>query len=699
MPASVFSQTAGEDFKPNSLAAGYGGSLVVKVRDPSAIYWNPALLSSAKDRELLISINKAFGFDFIGFNQFVPLYGTFGVALSRSSFLTDNVDRGTLAWGRKIVNGLSWGVNFDLSTLQDEWYAAAGWGIFIGNPNVGSLDYRWQDFKKSTLLDKLNFGFTMRNIPLSSKLYDTSARLGFSYLLPLEGILLNTGYHFRKGDNSSHLGLGFELNRNLTLFTGVQELEFDKWGVGMSYSQDNFIFNLAYSTELERILVTLSSRLGAKPADLASHYYERGTKYLKSSDYKSAISELKKYLFFDLHESKSDTARKLVLTLERRNAKRQFLADSLYTVADLLTAKGEAQSLRAALMLLKVLELDSNHVRANMKLMSLKPAIQDFIKKSLQDGANECDSENYAEAQTYFKRVLLFENDNESALSYLSKINQIYDEKSEELFVQGVVFFQQKNYKNARAAFKQSLDYYPGKQVALTYLNRTDNRLKEVEQEIKALLQSGQSLEQRKRYIAATIKYEEILKIDKANVEAKARIAKLKPKERLEKRALIQKREKVSLYLSQAEDSFQRKEWKNAVDLYSEVLAINAKNVKAIQGKKAAEKKLQIGTLLDAAQSDVKSENYLEAFNKYKKVLDLEPENDAAKTRLSDVKKNIDLLVEAHFNKGIKLYTEDNYQGAIIEWSEALKLNPDHTGSLEYKKQALERLKALKQMK
>ncbi|MFQ5753059.1 MAG: tetratricopeptide repeat protein, partial [bacterium] len=539
---------------------------------------------------------------------------------------------------------------------------------------------------------------TIRNIPIVNKLFEPSAFLGASYLLPGEKLLLNTGYHIREGENTKHVGLGMELNRYVTIFTGFEELTFNKWGAGMTYSQDNFGFNLTYAAELKKLLVTLTVRLSPNPKVLAAPYYERGTEYFKSGNYKYATKELKKYLSYDLQESNSDTARFLVKALEKKSTRKQFVVDSLYIVVDKLLNKREPQYLRAALILTNIIRLDENNLKARTKLTAIKPVLDDFIRKSLADGISEYASKKFHDAKNSFKRVLLFDNNNESALLYLSRIDSVFTLLGTESFYRGIGYFHQNNYTMANKEFMRALSYNPNMQEARSYLARTNKKLNSLERQVRLLLKEAHTLEKRKKYIDATRVYNEVLKLDGGNEEARARIAKLKPKQRVEKKSLLEKREKAALYFAQAEKFFQQQDWRSAFELYEEVLELDPSNLKAIQGKKEAQKKLQIRTLLVEARKNFIERKYVEALNDYKKVMVLAPDNVDSKIGFAETKNKIDDLVEEYFNDGINLYTLDRYQEAIEKWDKALQLNPNHKGSLEYKKQAQERIKALKKL-
>ncbi|MFQ5825137.1 MAG: tetratricopeptide repeat protein [bacterium] len=739
-PSYLFSQSEVENFAPGSRAIGYGGSLVVQVRDPSAIFWNPAVLSGLKDRELLISINEPFGFDLVSLTQFIPLYGTYGIAFSRITTSTESVDRGTVALGREIVKRFSVGTIFNIEKREDDWFATAGLGFFIGNSQIGTLGQNWRDISNSKLLDKLNLGLTIHNIPLSEKLFEPSALLGFSYIFPSMGLLINSGYHLLNGDKTSHFGIGLEISRNITVFSGIEEGDFNKWGAGIDFTHDNFLFDVTYSTEFKRILITLSARISPKPEVLAEPYYESGTTYVKSGNYISAAREFKKFLSFDLNESKTDTVRQLVNVLDKRITRTQIKVDSLFAVAEKLLTQGDPQYLRSALILTKILELDNSNLNARRKLTSLKPVIDEFVKKSLVDGINEFDSKKYFAARDIFRRIILFDNKNEVALKYISEVDRILNDLGEEYFNRGVGYYHQKNYYVAKEEFLRALKYNPNSEVSKSYLRRTNEKIEDLQQQIITLFQAGQKFESKRKYVAAANKYLQVLKLDKDNQKTKKKLANLRPKidrfvkkkyreglkfyheERFDEaqeafltvlsidpkhRAArknltnlqIERKDKALSYLTQAEDYFQKQDWQSALELFTKTLKIDPTHSMAAQRKKETLRQLQITNLLEEGRNKYNAQNLIEAVEIYNKVLQLDSNNDQAKKELTKCKEKINEKVEKYFNEGINFYTLDRYEEAIEKWNEALKFDPNHKGSLEYKQKALQRLKALKALK
>lgn len=740
IPPHIFSQTQVEEFKPSSRAIGLGGSLVVQARDPSAMFWNPALLTSLWGRALLISVNQPFTFDFAGFTQFVPLYGTVGVALSRVVTSAETVDKGTLAWGRKFGPRVSLGMNVNIQKQMDDWFAAGGVGMLIGNTQVGTLEHRWRDYQSSKLMDRLSLGLSVKNIPLSDQLFAISGQFGMSYLFPNPGLLLNSGFHIRKGANTAHFGMGYEVNRYVTIFTGFEDMDFSQWGLGMGYTHDNFVLNLTYSREFSRLLFTLSARISPEPEALAVPYYRHAAENFKAKKYRSASRQYRQYLTFELHNLESDTAYHRIRILERKLARDRILVDSLHAVASRSLAQGETQYLRVAVILGKILELDSDNLKARTKLATLKPYIEKFVKRSLADGIFEFREENFFRAKESFNRVLLFDKENQVALSYIARTDQILANLGEEYFYRGVGYFMERNYTWAKEEFVRAMKYNPKLREAKSYLERTLTKLAENQKQVAALIREGQALEKRNRHAEAAKRYLEVLKLDQDNELVKARMATLKPKvarlvskkyneglQHLRAQAYIkaqqafstvlsidpehrkartqllnlrkEKRQTAASYMAQAEEAFQKEDWRAALEMYSKVVKLEPGNSKATQGRRAAEEKLEIDVLFQQGRNYFNNGNYRQAAITFERILQLDPDNRVAKVELDATEIKIDELLEQYFNDGINLYTLDRYEEAIEMWNKALNLRPDHKGSIDYKKQALDRLAALKRLK
>lgn len=728
-----------QGFKPDARSISLGGSAVVQARDPSAMFWNPSLLAGLKDRAILLSVNEPFEFNLASFTQFVPLLGTFGVSLMRVPLPEDELDRGVFAWGKELNHWLSFGTNLNFQRESSKWFAATSWGLVIGNPVIGTLNQPWGSYPKAGFLDKFSFGFTVHDIPLSEQVVETSVLTGMSYLFPSTRILLNSGYHIQEGNNTKHVGLGYGLTDRFVVYSGLEEFDFDNLAFGAGLTHDNFSVNFSYSRQTEKLQITISARLSPHPEEIAQPYFERGMDAFENGNRRTALHNLKRYLAFGPASSGVDTARALVDMVEQRQARVQSTVDSLFRVANNYLTPRDPQFLRAALNLTRVLEFDPENQAAREKLEVLSPYVDDFIQKSIEEGRMQLENKNYEEARKLFRRILFFEKNHNVALQNLATIEQAMAELGEEHFYRGVGFYRQKNYHLAKDEFNTALNYNPNLREAASYLRRTNAKIDEAENKIEKLLNSGQALELRADYFEATNTYLRVLELDPDNRKARNRIANLRPRvdELVEQkfrnaqsyfqdekyilaeealrevlsidpqlrdarkeltRLRLEKRSKIQDYLKQAETAASEKDWQRAEELYAKVLSLDQTNARAREGQAEVQRQIRVSGHISQAEELFSQGDYPGAIEEYEKALRVDPDHSEALKKQQKTQQALDEQVERLFNQGINLFTLDQYEEAIAKWNEVLKLAPNHKGALEYRKQAHERLTALKNL-
>lgn len=745
LPQLLFGQAAVERFLPGSKSWGLGGSLVTQARDPSAIFWNPAALSGLKDREFLLSFDDFFGYNFVGLTQFLPTYGTFGIALSRipmsdsTGIAAGHVSRGSLAWGFELFRGFAFGSNLNVEKYASDFALSGGVSLFLGNPRIGSLDYGWSEASPFQALDRLSLGITLHNVPLMHKNFEPSLLLGLSYLFPVNGILLNGGYHITQGKDTAHLGIGLEFSKRLCLLTGVED--FDNFGIGLSFREDIFNIDLTYLNDEERFNLTISARISQNPRALAETHFKSGQIYAHDKKYKLALQEYKNYLSYGLDSPRDRNVRKAIGRLEKQIASVKILVDSLYVVSQKLVAKREGKRLLgAALILNRILDIDPGYDKAREDLKVLRPVVDKFINFSFAEARQKFDAGEYVAAKQILDRILLFRKHDPKVLDFAEKLDDELTAIGEDYFYRGIGYYRQNKYEQAREQFLMASEYNANLEEVPIYLKRIEEKLKAKQDQIDQLMQEGQSLETRNNYVDAVQKYLQVLDLDNANEEAKSRIAYLKPKveqyvnDRFEEglryyrhgdfpraenlfelvlsidpkhsgaRSNLgslrnERRAKISSYLSEAEAYLQNQDWPNALRFFELVLTINPDNVKANDGKKQAERLLQIDALYQEARKYVQGQNYPEAVEIYERILEMDPKNEKARIELIRAQGQIEELVSQYFNQGIDYFTLERYKDAIAMWDKALELNPNHERSLEYKKQAIERLRAIEALK
>ncbi len=83
----------------------------------------------------------------------------------------------------------------------------------------------------------------------------------------------------------------------------------------------------------------------------------------------------------------------------------------------------------------------------------------------------------------------------------------------------------------------------------------------------------------------------------------------------------------------------------------------------------------------------------------FSQVLERDPRNLDAKNFLERTRELLLPEVDKFFRAGLQYYTKENYRAALQEWDKALAIQPNHAGTLEYRKRAEDKLKALEKLK
>jgi tetratricopeptide (TPR) repeat protein len=89
----------------------------------------------------------------------------------------------------------------------------------------------------------------------------------------------------------------------------------------------------------------------------------------------------------------------------------------------------------------------------------------------------------------------------------------------------------------------------------------------------------------------------------------------------------------------------------------------------------------------------------MDALRVFLQVLDRNPRHREATELIDRTRQILKPEVETFFRIGLQLYTKENYKLAIEEWDKALLIDPNHQGTVEYRKRADEKLKALEKLK
>ncbi len=729
-----WSQSRLLSFSPGAASLGYGRTGVVEIYDPSALYWNPAILGALRSNQSIVAIHQPFLLNYAGYSHFFPLYGSFAVNIGKTDGSEDAIEFGGFGWGFQLSRHFYAGFAFNAFQIGHEGWTTGGVGFLFKpmSPSPAEQNFTGNGFLASPYIaDRLTIGFAVQNIPLVVSDYDHQIRLGLSYAITEYGPKIVYAYHFQRGLDTGHFGLVSTPMKNLQIFAGMQDFNPEQFAFAVNLALDNFKLGLAYSLKDEKVAFTASFRIGPAATTLAAQASQKASLLLAEGKRRQALREGKKALAYD---PKQAEASKIVAELEPVIKAENKHIDSLFLMARGFEKKG--WYIKAATTYLKILRLDPQNSEAETAIQLIRPKVNIYTEKLYQLGVRYFNRGDYKKAKGIFESILLVRHDHRSSREYLNKIEEIYRKQAEEHYYTGLGFYSQRNLDRAEEEFKAALELEPNYKDALDYLERIKKDRQQNVQRIKTLTAQAQAAEKKGYWVRALNTYRQILQIDPANKEARQKSTLLQRKinsfaaqqyvrgQNAYKKGDLQAAQKAfravlsvqpghngarhylnlinestnnraEKYMRLANDYYQNENWEAAISILDSVLSISPNSASARQLRDKALSKLGTEKILEHAKSQYLSGQYLQALEKFNEVLERDPQNPDALELREQCQARLNDLVDEYFNRGIQLYTEEKYRSAIAEWEKALKINPYHKGSLEYKKKAEERLEAL----
>lgn len=138
--------------------------------------------------------------------------------------------------------------------------------------------------------------------------------------------------------------------------------------------------------------------------------------------------------------------------------------------------------------------------------------------------------------------------------------------------------------------------------------------------------------------------------------------------------------------LAEAREALERKDFQSALAGVDRFLAQNPRNAEGAEVKKTV--LYQQGKVL------LEQKKYTESLQALNQLAKLSPNYQDASALLGRAKA---ILIQEHYNEGIRLYREEKVQGAVAEWRIVLQIDPNHNAAKKNIEQAEQLLKGLQQ--
>ncbi len=302
-----------------------------------------------------------------------------------------------------------------------------------------------------------------------------------------------------------------------------------------------------------------------------------------------------------------------------------------------------------------------------------------------EDGYNLFSEKRYSEAYQKFRLANEFDEFDDDSRAMAMRSRYTSDSVETTNLLQAALFEEKYDYPAAIACYLNVIRANPSNTSVETRLNDTRKKLTDY---VAYLIVTGDSLKDLRDISHARKNYELALKNDPGNEIASSRIDEL---ENLSK-------ENVKSILTRARSFLNKKQFDNAQKEYERVLTAEPKNSQAKAGLNTI-KTRRLDEQFETAKNEMAEGRYFEALVM---MLDLSKQNIKNKSlpgAIELARAKLQPEVEKQFKRGLALYVTENYREAIDIWDNTLLIQPRHTGILEYRKRAEEKMKALEQLK
>ncbi len=299
-------------------------------------------------------------------------------------------------------------------------------------------------------------------------------------------------------------------------------------------------------------------------------------------------------------------------------------------------------------------------------------------------GMKAFQEERYSDAKQHFLTSLQYDE-------YFSQARTLADQTSEALeantlkyLVEARTLEGKGNYAEASKKYGQVVRMDPNNSDARTQMTEMQTR---VQTQVKQLMNTGDSLMDKKNYERAQRLYEQALESDP---DSELLIL------RLQDVAVLLKQTTQSS-LARAKSLLDRSQLDEAQREYERILSSDARNTQARTGLETI-KTRRVTDQVEQGKTAFNEAKYFEALTIFSEILQRDDKNREAKTMFDKTREALLPEVDKFFKAGLQFYVKENYKSAIESWDKALLIQPQHQATLEYYKRAQEKLKAIEKL-
>ncbi len=719
-----FSKTDLSRFSPGASAVGLGHSGVVGMNDPTWLYWNPAGLAHLKSQYATFSMHKVYQLNYLAYSHYVPFIGTFAGGMAHS--FPGEAELISAGWGQKIWRDISLG--FSTSLVRSETDKGQfGIGVLY-QPSRQSI--AWSGLS-DIIGNRLTLSFAPQSLPFRKA---WQVRTGILYEIIPQRVKMTWAHHSEPNQGTSHLGLVLCPDAQTEIFAGFQKYTFSDLSLGVGWRWENLNLTCTYNNTREKIVISAAVLIGGSAAERAERQYNQALNDIQHNKKKSARRHVHKALTFNpAHEKASILLNILESIIDKESQK----IDSLVQRAEHYQKRGWYVS--AATEYHEILKIDPYNEEAQEALAMLRPKVNTSTKRWFILGTKALKAAKLKQAKKIFETILLVRPEHKQSKQYVEKIKEYYNNKAEQLYYKALGFYKQGQRDRAHAHFKDVIEIIPDHAEAQEYITKIEKEQQQEKERIDFLLNRIDIAESEGRLVFALQTCQEILDIDPDNETALTRaeeinqrlnqyiqyhmrrgrvafesqdyaqaqrafetVLTLNPQHNGAHVYLRRISETTSSQTSTLIDSvyqlIKRREWNDAYVLLDSLERINPGFAESDSLREYLDRKIDANKKLTIARNHMLDEEYAQAMSILNQIVEKNPNYENAFLLRTRCQQQMDRYAENYYNRGIRHYTEENYQKAINAWNKVLEVNPNHKGAIEYIRRARERLEALERL-
>ena len=618
-------------FLPNAQAIGIGGSSVALALDPAACYWNPGSIAFLTSNRILLNVDNESNINYIGATRFFPPTTAIGINFARLRAEQQFYDMAIVAIGHRILPYLSIGSNFNISkTMEDEIYSSFGLGMFFNTVpdyqvRTRSNSSLWTLLRSKQMEDRFSFGISFHNISLNNNSKKHELRMGTA-IKPIDfGPFIHFAYHLTPDNYDLHLGAITSLSKHFDLYFGVRDLNINEFAVGGAVELGPVEAGLSYDFKFTTVNFSLMLRLSEDKKLIFQKYKDIGDKRIKDNDFRGALSAYKKARSY---QPGNEDLNYLISVLQKDANRTSLKIDSLFASGESFEGKG--WFINAFHTYRKIIEIDQSNRRARNRLKALNSKLKPYLNQIFREGITYYDKQDFKRAELIFKQILLVDRDHPNAKNYIARLDSISSNTADDYYYRGLGYYKQKKLARAIQEFNEALTFNPNHTLAKEYLDKSERELTANNQLIDKYLSDAANYEQNKQFVSATLSYRKILEIEKSHQYARERLAYL------------------DNHISQEIDA----KFRRAKRLYNRT-------------------------------------RYSEAISLFQEILSIDPDHSSSKSYLRRANQKIIDLTQQHYDRAQNHFTQKKWDLVLQECELTLKLNPNHSAAKELQRMAL----------